>query len=119
MQALPGWPSCSPDFNPQENVWSWVEEALREKERASDTFKVLVQKLLGVARRYPRRRCFDSLYVKMQGGSLGGPQCHDFLLVGRGAVLPGQRPVEDSRFTTLACPDPESSYTMWAQNPKL
>ena len=53
MQALPGWPSCSPDFNPQENVWSWVEEALREKERASDAFKVSVQELLAVARRYP------------------------------------------------------------------
>ena len=34
-------------------MWSWVEEALREKERASDTFKVFVQKLLAVARRYP------------------------------------------------------------------
>ena len=27
----------------------------------------------------------------------GGPRCHDFLLVGRGALLPGQRPVENSR----------------------
>ena len=53
MQALPGWPSYSPDLNPQENVWSWIEEALREKERATDSFAVFVQKLLAVARRYP------------------------------------------------------------------
>ena len=34
-------------------MFLWDEEALREKERASDAFKVFVQKLLAVARRNP------------------------------------------------------------------
>ena len=40
---------------------------------------------------------FAFLHVKAHGGSFGGLRRHDFLLIGRGAVLPGQRPVENSR----------------------
>ena len=53
MQALAGWPKYSPDLNPQENVWSWVEEELRKEETRSDTFEVFCKKMLVVSRRYP------------------------------------------------------------------
>ena len=43
----------SPDLNPQENVWSWVEEALRKEEKRSDTFDTFCRKMLVVSRRYP------------------------------------------------------------------
>ena len=38
ITVLPGWPSYSPDLNPQENVWSWAEDKLRDIELDSDTF---------------------------------------------------------------------------------
>ena len=47
------WPKYSPDLNPQENVWSWVEDALRQAEERSDTFEMFCRKMLLVARRYP------------------------------------------------------------------
>ena len=53
LEVLPGWPTFSPDLNPQENVWSWVEQALRKEERASDSFLSFSRKLMTVARRYP------------------------------------------------------------------
>ena len=52
-QVLPGWPTFSPDLNPQENVWSWVENALRKEERPGDSFLKFSRTLLAVARRYP------------------------------------------------------------------
>ena len=53
LQAMVGWPKYSPDLNPQENVWSWVEQALRREEQMSDTFAVFCRKLLRVSKRYP------------------------------------------------------------------
>ena len=53
IEALPERPKYSPDLNPQENVWGWVEQALRKEEKKSDTFKAFCTKLLRVARRYP------------------------------------------------------------------
>ena len=53
IQAMPGWPKYSPDLNPQENVWGWVEEELRKEEKRSDTFNAFCKKMLMASRRYP------------------------------------------------------------------
>ena len=53
LQVLPDWPKYSPDLNPQENVWSWVEEHLRRAEERSDSFETFCRKMLLVARQYP------------------------------------------------------------------
>ena len=53
MQVLPGWPKYSPDLNPQENVWSWVEQELRKEEKRADTFETFCKKMIMASRRYP------------------------------------------------------------------
>ena len=53
MSVFPGWPGYSPDINPQENVWSWGENELREVEEDGDSFEVFQGRLLKVARAYP------------------------------------------------------------------
>ena len=53
LLAMDAWPKYSPDLNPQENVWSWVEQALWREEQKSDTFAVFCAKLLRVSKRYP------------------------------------------------------------------
>ena len=53
ITAMSGWPKYSPDLNPQENVWSWLEKAVRDDEQKSDTYAVFCRRLLRVAQRYP------------------------------------------------------------------
>ena len=53
IEAMPGWPKCSPDLNPQEYVWSWVERALRREEKKADTLADFSRRVLRVAQRYP------------------------------------------------------------------
>ena len=53
MKCLPGWPKYSPDLNPQENVWSWVEDQLRKQEHDDDTFSGFEKKVLGAVQSYP------------------------------------------------------------------
>ena len=53
ISPIADWPKYSPDLNPQENVWSWAEKALRRQEKRSDTFAIFCRKLIRVARRYP------------------------------------------------------------------
>jgi len=62
IEAMPGWPKYSPDLNPQENVWSWVERTLRREEKKADTFADFSRRVLRVAQRYPSA---DSLIPSM------------------------------------------------------
>jgi hypothetical protein len=53
VTVLPKWPKYSPDLNPQENVWAWAEERLREKETDADSFKVFQKRALDACGAYP------------------------------------------------------------------
>ena len=53
ITILPGWPKYSPDLNPQENVWAWVEPELRKREKATDTFKDFGVKVVSAVNAYP------------------------------------------------------------------
>ena len=53
LLPMAAWPKYSPDLNPQENVWSWVEQALRKEERMSDISAVFTRNPLRVSKRYP------------------------------------------------------------------
>ena len=53
ITVLPGWPSYSPDLNPQENVWSWAEDRLRDIELDSDTFGQFQVKVMMAVSEYP------------------------------------------------------------------
>ena len=53
ITVLPGLPLYSPDLNPQENVWSWAEDRLRDIELDSDTFGQFQVKVMRAVSEYP------------------------------------------------------------------
>ena len=62
VKALPNWPPYSPDMNPQENVWPWIEKNVRKIEARDDTFANFKNKLQRVHSRYPNA---ESLVASM------------------------------------------------------
>lgn len=55
IKIFDGWPGYSPDMNPQENVWAWVENELRRLENDDDPFPAWTEKLLKACRAYPAK----------------------------------------------------------------
>jgi transposase len=53
ITILAGWPGYSPDLNPQENVWSKAEPALRNMETGKETFETWCTKLVPAVYKYP------------------------------------------------------------------
>ena len=53
ISALPGWPGYSPDLNPQENVWPWLEKKVRKQECYTDTFGVFKSRLTRLSKLFP------------------------------------------------------------------
>mgnify|MGYP002176299488 CR=1 FL=1 len=53
LTVLPSWPKYSPDLNPQEIVWAWAEERLREKEADGDSFDAFKKRAVAACRAYP------------------------------------------------------------------
>ncbi len=76
ITALPGWPSHSPDLNPQENVWAWVEEQLRARSFANfQRFKTALPKIAlkypGAAKLVPRMQQRVAKCISRGGGHIG------------------------------------------------
>ena len=55
IRVLPKWPAHSPDLNPQEHVWAWVEGRLRKAEKKGDTLSVFKRRIVEVAKAYPNK----------------------------------------------------------------
>ena len=53
VQAMPNWPGYSPDLNPQEHVWPWLEKRVRKEECYRDTFAIFRARLTRLAKQYP------------------------------------------------------------------
>ena len=58
-----------------ENVWSWVEQALRREEQKSDTFTIFCSKLLRVSKRYPGASALIPTVQKRMGAPEAKSAC--------------------------------------------
>ena len=62
VQVLEGWPPNSPDLNPIENVWSWVEAEVHKK--GCKTFEAFKQAVLDTIQAVPKAM-LANLYASM------------------------------------------------------
>ena len=78
LAVLQSWPKYSPDLSPQENVWAWAEERLREKETDGDSFETFKKRVVVACRAYPHADKLVGgmakrvkLLMEKHGGSVG------------------------------------------------
>ena len=78
VRVLQGWPSHSPDLNPQENVWAWALGRLRKTEKRRDSLATFKWRIVDVSKQYPggpklvpsmRRRV--ALCIQRKGANIG------------------------------------------------
>ena len=53
VKVFPNWPPYSPDLNPQENVWPWAENKLRQIEGKNSSFDDFAEKCVKAVGAYP------------------------------------------------------------------
>ena len=67
VTVLANWPPYSPDLNPQENVWPWAENKLRQIEGKSGSFEDFADKCVKAVAAYPEgKKLIPSLAKRMQ-----------------------------------------------------
>ena len=78
LKFLEGWPSSSPELNPQENVWPSAEEAIRKAGDDDDTFEDF------------QNRCVKAVTNYVGAGNLVGSMAKRLRMVkeAKGAMIP-------------------------------
>lgn len=62
MKVVPNYPPHSPDLNPIENVWSWVQRKVQQK--ACATFEEFKHEVIKTFKELPKQM-IDNLYGSM------------------------------------------------------
>ena len=67
IKVFPNWPAYSPELNPQENVWPWAENRLRELEGKRGTFEEFAATCVKACAAYPYGRSLvESMPKRME-----------------------------------------------------
>ena len=67
VQVLPNWPPYSPELNPQENVWPWAENKLRQIEGKRGSFEDFPAACVKAVCAYPdRKKLVASMAERME-----------------------------------------------------
>ena len=61
IHVLPRWPGYSPDLNPQENVWPWMQRQLNARGARPHSFEAFKKAVLAVGPRYPGEKLIASM----------------------------------------------------------